>query len=163
MNNTNSLPTSAPLVKNNRFAKGLKVAALILAVLAVIAAVMVIRMYDVPASLDTAETRLSEQRLFRGTYRSTLEPMTIGTIHSWVLHVETADGQPVEDAQITVDGGMPQHGHGLPTIPKATKYLGNGDYQIDGLKFNMSGWWVVEFNIEHASKQDKVIFNLMLN
>ena len=35
-----------------------------------------------------------------------------GRLHSWTLHLETASGTSVDSASITVDGGMPQHGHG---------------------------------------------------
>ena len=54
------------------------------------------------------------------------------------------------DAAITVDGDMPQHGHGLPTRPQVTKHLGNGDYLVEGMKFQMGGWWVVDFTIDAA-------------
>jgi hypothetical protein len=42
------------------------------------------------------------------------------------------NGEPVENATIAVDGDMPEHGHGLPTCPQVTKYLGNGDYLVEG-------------------------------
>jgi hypothetical protein len=57
---------------------------------------------------------------------------------------------------------MPQHGHGLPTVPQVTKYLGDGFYQVEGLKFHMPGWWVVKFNIVRNEMTDNVTFNLML-
>ena len=41
--------------------------------------------------------------------------------------------------RLKVDGDMPQHGHGLPTRPRVTRNLGNGDYQIEGVKFQMGG------------------------
>lgn len=46
---------------------------------------------------------------------------------------------------------MPQHGHGLPTNPAVTSYLGKGRYRIDGVRFNMSGWW--EFKLAIAAPQ----------
>jgi hypothetical protein len=76
--------------------------------------------------------------------------------------VETADGQPVENAAIVVDGGMPQHGHGLPTQPQVTQNLGGGDYLVEGLKFQMPGWWEVKFRITADGQSDGVIFNLVL-
>lgn len=71
-------------------------------------------------------------------------------------------GMPVEGATISVDGGMPQHGHGLPTTPRVTRALGEGAYQVEGLKFNMGGWWEVKFRIEAAAGVDSVTFNLAL-
>jgi hypothetical protein len=76
--------------------------------------------------------------------------------------VETADGQPVENAEIVVDGGMPQHDHGLPTAPQVTQELGNGDYLVEGFKFHMDGWWEIKFVVNSAGQSDGVTFNLLL-
>ncbi len=94
---------------------------------------------EVPADLDYSTTRLSEQGLFNVSYTASTGTVPVNQMHQWTLHVEMADGQPVEDATITVDGDMPQHGHGLPTKPQVTKYLGNGDYLVEGMKFQMGG------------------------
>lgn len=89
-------------------------------------------------------------------------PLPLNQIHSWTIHIETADGQPVEGAEILVDGGMPQHGHGLPTQPEVTEDLGNGDYRVEGMKFQMLGFWEVKFNINADGQSDNVTFNLIL-
>jgi hypothetical protein len=115
-----------------------------------------------PEGLDTSTTRLSDQGLFQVTYASSLAPIPINQIHTWTIHVETAEGQPVEQASITVDGGMPQHGHGLPTQPEVTQDLGNGDYTVEGMKFNMPGWWTVTFSITAGGQTDRVTYNLVL-
>jgi hypothetical protein len=57
---------------------------------------------------------------------------------------------------------MPQHGHGLPTKPVVTRYAGNGDYVVDGMKFNMGGWWVVKFRVSSAAGIDSLVFNIKL-
>jgi YtkA-like len=115
-----------------------------------------------PNDLDTATTRLSEQGIFNVTYSSSNNPIPINQIHAWTIHVETADGQPVEQADIGIDGGMPQHGHGLPTQPEVTQDLGSGDYLVEGMKFNMPGWWTVTFRITANDQSDTVTFNLVL-
>jgi hypothetical protein len=76
--------------------------------------------------------------------------------------VESADGQPVNDATITVHGDMPGHGHGLPTEPTVTKMAGEGNYLVEGMKFQMTGWWYVEFGIKSPKGSDTVRFNLIL-
>jgi hypothetical protein len=78
-----------------------------------------------------------------------------------VIRVTSKDGSVVSGLQITVDGGMPQHGHGLPTKPRVTKDLGEGRYQVEGLKFNMGGWWELKFALAGAAS-DSVVFNLEL-
>lgn len=114
------------------------------------------------SDLDTASSRLTDNGLFRVSYTSELDPVSIGQIHSWTLYIETANGQPVENAVITVGGGMPQHKHGLPTRPQVTAYLGEGNYRVEGLKFQMSGWWEVTFDITTGSQSDRLTFNLIL-
>ena len=99
-----------------------------------------------------------------GRYQATLEapePLRVRRMHTVRLRVTSA-GAPVEGATITVDGGMPQHGHGLPTHPRVTRALGGGTYQVEGLKFNMGGWWEVKFRIASAAGTDSVTFNLDL-
>ena len=86
----------------------------------------------------------------------------MGPIHAWVLAVTTADGTPVEGASITVDGGMPDHDHGLPTAPRVTAELGEGRYRIDGVKFSMPGWWVLKVTVSGPRGADEATFNLML-
>ena len=114
------------------------------------------------SELDTSTEKLTENGAFKVSFKSELDPIAIGSMHSWVLNVETADGQPVEGATIFVDGGMPEHGHGLPTAPEVTQDMGNGDYLVEGLKFQMGGWWEVKFNISADGVEDNVTFNLVL-
>jgi hypothetical protein len=115
-----------------------------------------------PTDLDYSRTRTSEA----GHYRATIHPQgdTIpqGKLQRWTLHLETAAGIPVDSVTVTVDGGMPQHGHGLPTKPQVTRVLGNGDHLVEGMKFNMGGWWVVKFGVDAAAGRDSVVFNLKL-
>ena len=115
-----------------------------------------------PADLDYARTRVSEGGLYRGTIRPDADPVPQGRLHTWTLHLETADGTPVDSAEVAVDGGMPQHGHGLPTRPRVTRPLGHGDHRVEGMKFNMGGWWVVEFPVRSAAGTDTLVFNLSL-
>ena len=78
-----------------------------------------------------------------------------------MLIVDARD-QPVEGATISVDGGMPEHSHGLPTRPVVKRYLGNGVYEIEGLRFSMGGWWELKLAIDAPAGSDRVTFNLSL-
>ena len=113
--------------------------------------------------LDFSTTRLSNNGWFRVSYASSENIVPVNKMHQWTLHVETADGELVENATITVDGDMPEHGHGLPTRPQVTEYLGNGDYLVEGMKFQMGGWWVMDFTITANNRTDAVHFNMKLN
>lgn len=113
------------------------------------------------AAADTA-LETCESGLYRIAYTSNLDPIRINEIHAWVLHVETADGEPVPDAEITLEGGMPAHDHGLPTRPQVTEYLGEGDYRIGGMRFHMSGDWEIDVTIDAAPGRDVCTISLTL-
>lgn len=100
-----------------------------------------------------------------GIYRATLDPIQpvkIRRMQTMRLMIEDPTGVPVDGAAITVDGGMPEHRHGLPTQPRVTRNLGQGAYEVEGVKFNMGGWWEVKFAITGAAGSDTVTFNLDL-
>lgn len=63
--------------------------------------------------------RTSAQGTFLATIETdeTLKPRKMYTLQ---LAVRDREGKPLRNAAITVDGGMPQHGHGLPTRPRVT-------------------------------------------
>ena len=99
---------------------------------------------------------------FRVAYEPQPAPVPVNRLHAWKLHIANADGSPVTDAQVQVDGDMPQHGHGLPTQPRVTSNLGGGDYLLEGVKFQMPGWWVMDFRIRSGARTDTARFNLNL-
>lgn len=115
-----------------------------------------------PNDLDLTLSKATEHGLYIASVEPGLSPLVVGTMHSWVAEITTPDGTAVGQAKIEIDGGMPQHGHGLPTEPKVSAELGGGRYQIDGMKFNMPGWWVVNFEVNGPAGPDTVSFNLVL-
>ena len=86
----------------------------------------------------------------------------INHMHSWILHVEDAAGKPVEGAEIEVEGGMPAHDHGLPTRPRVTEDLGDGDYRLDGVRFHMSGYWEMVITITVDGVEQSAVVSLTL-
>ena len=112
--------------------------------------------------LDLSRAKASE----KGLYQVAIEPengaVRQGELHSWLLQLTSAAGQPVDDAVVTIDGGMPDHGHGLPTSPAVSGHLGAGKYRVEGVKFTMSGWWQLRFAISAAAGSDSAVFNVKL-
>lgn len=98
----------------------------------------------------------------RVTYSPLAGPLEINRIHSWVLHVESADGVPIENAKIEVIGGMPEHDHGLPTQPRVTDELGNGDYRLDGVRFHMRGYWEITVTVTTEEDSSVVVIPVQL-
>jgi len=113
---------------------------------------------------ESADSRvwISQAGLFHVTYKSKLHPLVINRIHNWVLRVELADGQPVTNADITVEGGMPAHDHGLPTLPRMTQSLGNGEYLLEGMRFHMNGYWEISITINAGGDRDTIVIPLEL-
>lgn len=106
--------------------------------------------------------RTSEQSRYTATIDAPSEPLKARRMMKLQVSIRDAAGNPVEGAQIEVDGGMPQHGHGLPTKPRVTRSLGDGRYEIDGLRFNMGGWWELRLAVTSAAGADHVTFNLQV-
>lgn len=105
------------------------------------------------------------RRSYGGLYIASIEsdrPLAVGPIQTIRLVLTDTAGTAIEGASITVDGGMPAHGHGLPTRPRVTQSLGAGRYQIEGLKFSMHGWWKLQFNVDGSAGRDSVYFALEL-
>lgn len=134
---------------------------LVAVALAVVAWMAIRMLTPPPADLDLSREKGSAAGIYRVAIEPELQPLEQGRLHSWIVTV-TANGAPVADATLSVDGGMPQHGHGLPTQPEATGHNGEGRYRIDGVRFNMGGWWVLRLGIDAAAGQDTVEFNIML-
>src|SRR5689334_23791587 len=113
-----------------------------------------------PANQFGFGPRLSEQKLYSATIDAPAKPLAARRMMSLQVSIRDAAGNPVDGAQIEIDGGMPQHGHGLPTKPRITRSLGDGRYEIDGLRFNMGGWWVLRLAVQSSAGADRVTFNL---
>ncbi|MDX8464605.1 FixH family protein [Mesorhizobium sp. VK23B] len=115
-----------------------------------------------PSELDLALSKSTEHGLYVASLATEQSPIPVGTIHSWTVKVTTADGKPADGIAIAINGGMPQHGHGLPTKPEVTSDLGEGRHLIEGMKFNMTGWWTLTVSINGPRGGDKATFNLVL-
>ena len=97
-----------------------------------------------------------------GRYVATLDaagPLRPRRMLTVRVALHDAQGNAVEGAQISIDGGMPEHGHGLPTRPRVKGSLG-GVYEIEGVRFNMGGWWELRLEIAGPRGADTVTFNL---
>ena len=104
--------------------------------------------------------RTSAQNRYTATIEPPAQPLKPRRMMKLQVTIRDAAGHPVDGASIDVDGGMPQHGHGLPTKPRVTKNLGDGRYEIEGLRFNMGGWWELRLAVQSPAGADRVVFNL---
>jgi len=133
-------------------------AAAALTVLAMLVSGCMTQPKDLDLSLDKASAA--------GVYHVALVPPAqapaINQMHSWKVKLATPEGTPVHGATFRVDGGMPQHGHGLPTQPRVTREIEAGVYALDGMKFSMTGWWELKLDIDSPQGADKVTFSTVV-
>jgi hypothetical protein len=115
-----------------------------------------------PKGLDLALTRPSADSKYLVTLQPPAKPAAINQLHAWQVRLTSPSGVPVANARIQVDGGMPQHGHGLPTRPQVTRELPGGGYLIEGMKFSMTGWWEIKLAIDGPAGADRVTFNTVV-
>ncbi|MFO1270066.1 MAG: FixH family protein [Rubrivivax sp.] len=115
-----------------------------------------------PSNLDLALTRPSAESRYIVTLQPPPRPAAINQLHAWQVRLATPAGAPVAQARIRVDGGMPQHGHGLPTRPEVTRELPDGGYLVEGMKFSMTGWWEIKLAIDGPAGADRVTFNTVV-
>lgn len=116
-----------------------------------------------PTNLDLSLDKNSAAGVYRVALVPPAQAPAINQLHSWKVKLATPDGAPVHGARFAVDGGMPQHGHGLPTQPRVTRELEDGTYLLDGMKFSMTGWWEVKLGIKGPQGEDKVTFNTVVH
>jgi len=111
-------------------------------------------------SKNSATTVLSNDNKYRITLYSNTFPIPMQKIHNWTARIEYANGKPLEKAKIYIHGGMPAHRHGFPVTPRVRKYLGDGKFLIEGIKFSMIGDWEMRLNIKEKSRRDRAIFKI---
>lgn len=117
---------------------------------------------DIPAGLDRSLDRATDRAKFHVRIASTTGSIPLHKVHQWRAVITDADGRPVTGAAIRVSGGMPQHGHGLPTAPTASPAQEPGSYVLNGVKFSMDGWWELKLTIAAGGVTDSVTFNIVL-
>lgn len=116
-----------------------------------------------PPALDLSLMQSSLDKKFVVELQPPSPTPAINQMHSWRVRLSSPSGHPVTHAHIEVDGGMPQHGHGLPTHPQVTREVAAGVYLLEGMKFSMSGWWEIRLTIQTSEGTDKVTFNTVVD
>ncbi len=85
---------------------------------------------------------------------TSINPLRINTMHSWQIRVIDSESKPVTMASVSIEGGMPEHDHGLPTRPKVTSEISPGTYLLQGVRFHMPGRWEIKFTILREDQQE---------
>ncbi|NMM78916.1 FixH family protein [Acidovorax sp. SRB_24] len=129
----------------------------------VVVALMTAGCMSPPKDLDLSLEKKSVDGVYQVALLPPAQAPAVNQMHSWKVKLATAEGVPVRGAKFLVDGGMPQHGHGLPTQPRVTREMEAGTYALEGMKFSMTGWWEMKLAIDGPQGTDKVTFNTVVN
>ncbi len=94
--------------------------------------------------------------------RPATPPIVLGEIHDWVIRLSRTDGGAARTVRVSLDGGMPAHGHGFTTSPRVTRALGEGEYLVEGVKFHMAGDWQLRVLVTDSEGSDGIAVPLSL-
>lgn len=93
-----------------------------------------------------------------GLYKISASPASakapVGRFHQWTISVVSTRGVAVSGARVSIGGGMPGHGHGLPSQPQVTREIAVGQYLVEGMRFNMPGQWEITVAIAAPGGRD---------
>jgi len=125
---------------------------------------------DVQAAAEAVGVPATQQNLDKkvvtesGAYLVTLRPredrFVIGESQAWIASITDSGGHAFTPSVLYLDGGMPGHGHGLPSSPRFTQHLGGADYLLEGMTLNMPGDWRFVVTVGGAAGTDSAIFDL---
>jgi len=108
-------------------------------------------------------TRTSDRALFQVRISSDILPTPIRRIHAWTVQVSDREGRSVEGAAIEIAGRRPVHHLGLSSRPRVAATGSPGVYKITGVRFPMSGRWILNLAIQTPDgRSDTVTFKVVL-
>jgi len=111
------------------------------------------------ASPDLSATGASGMRL---QVFSELSPLAINRIHRWRIRLRDADDLPFAARRLELSGGMPEHDHGLPTVPVASPTGEPGEFLLEGMRFHMPGLWRLDFTLVGAEGPETITLEFRL-
>lgn len=144
----------------------LMIAGVLAAVSLALAAALAVTNYIPRADPDISE--LSNRAVsYNGTYtiyyKSELDPIVANREHKWTLHIEKKGaGLALDFARVFVSGFTVPDSHPLPAQPRVTRMLGNGNYLMEGVKFDRPGEWVLYFYTVFGSDYDTVEVHVLV-
>ena len=110
-----------------------------------------------PANADPPP-RDSAKGRYAVTLLSAKSPIPINEWLDFAIQLQRRDGGAVALHELALDGGMPAHGHGLPTAPTVLRGQREGAFVATGVRFNMAGRWELRVLIVDDQGGDVAVF-----
>ncbi len=98
-----------------------------------------------------------------GRYVASLAPVGEGAWNGsegWTISLRDANGEPVDGAALEIEAWQPDVVAAASQVAGA-KALGAGEYRVDGVALDASGWWNVKLAVAGATA-DSLAFNVIL-
>jgi|688.fasta_scaffold02207_18 DNA-binding beta-propeller fold protein YncE len=102
----------------------------------------------------------SAQHRYRIHYKASQWPPSVGETLAIEAHLVPLEELTKEPA-LVLDGGMPEHGHGLPRDTRATR-LGDRHWKFEGLRLHMGGRWRLYFDIHEGAHTERAEWEVVL-
>lgn len=102
----------------------------------------------------------SAQQRFRVHFQASSWPPAVGETLSVEAHLVPL-GTITQEPALVLDGGMPEHGHGLPRDTRATR-LDDFHWKFEGLRLHMGGRWRLYFDIHEGAHTERAEWEVVL-
>ena len=118
------------------------------------------------AWVTSIAARVSDIPSHNRTYRASLvtppDAIELNRPLTWTVEIRTPTGAPVDGADLSLEGWMPDDTSARVARPAAIAALGRGSYRVEGLRLDSRGWWNLKLEISAAGVTDSLAFNLVL-
>ena len=104
----------------------------------------------------------SHNRVYRASMTPSPDPIELNRSLTLTVEIRTAADAPVDGALLALESWMPDNESASVVRPRAIASLGGGLYRIEGLHFDVRGWWNLRLQIAAAGMTDSLAFNLVL-
>jgi hypothetical protein len=82
-------------------------------------------------------------------------------LRAWVFANRDRE-QPLDDVELVVDAGMPEHKHGMVRAPRIER-RSDGSFEIRGMLFHMPGRWELYFDVVSGALTERAQVSVELD
>lgn len=128
------------------------------------------------SSTENAEARAKHIMILSGTtrgptasgayyvsWRAVPTPIPVNELFEIEVRVfsDPAMRTPATGVQVSVDAGMPEHGHGMNLAPKTSR-VREGIFRAEGMLFHMPGRWELYIDVRGEAGADRAAFEVTI-
>jgi hypothetical protein len=109
-----------------------------------------------PTGYEVAHTVESAGGTFLVAWTTDPDPIPDNEPFEMVVSVlDARTGKILDDVELEVDAGMPQHGHGMNRQPRIERAGESRTFRVSGMLFHMIGEWQVYFDVTRGALTER--------